>query len=181
MAWGKADDYFSTGEVEYGKKKLQEELAKKYENFKVDVNYYLSFYRKVQSYLAVVDKALEKALGVSSSSDVDKFYVSIVNGEVSIAIDDYYQKGGELHIHANQESSDRVSWAGPATHSSLIYLDVPVFTASEDYLVLNLVGNSEYVVEFNTGGMIIAYQNGIYSSIAYKYSMLEGKVVEWKC
>ena len=176
MAWGKADDYFSTGEAEYRKKKLQEELTKKYENFKVDVNYYLSFYRKVQSYLAVVDKALEKALGVSSSSVVDKFYVSIVNGEVFIAIEDYYQKGGELHIHAN-----RVSWAGPASLSSLIYLDVPVFTASEDYLVLNLVGSSRYVVEFNTDGLIIAYQNGIYSTIAYKYSVLEGKVVEWKC
>jgi hypothetical protein len=176
MAWGKADDYFSTGEAEYRKKKLQEELTKKYAEFKVDVNYYLSFYREVQSYLAVVDKALEKALGVPSSLDTDKFYVSIVNGEVAIAIDDYYQKGGELHIHAN-----RVSWAGPATHSSLIYLDVPVFTASEDYLVLNLVGSSRYVVEFNTDGLIIAYQNGIYSPIAYKYSVLEGKVVEWKC
>ena len=176
MAWGKADDYFSTGEAEYRKKKLQEELTKKYENFKVDVNYYLSFYRKVQSYLEVVDKALEKALGVPSSLDTDKFYVSIVNGEVAIAIDDYYQKGGELHIHAN-----RVSWAGLATHSSLIYLDVPVFTASEDYLVLNLVGSSRYGVEFNTTGLIIDYQNGIYSPIAYKYSVLEGKVVEWKC
>lgn len=176
MAWSKADDYFSTGEADYRKKKLQEELTKKYENFKVDVNYYLSFYREVQSYLAVVDKALEKALGVPPSLNTDKFYVSIVNGEVSIAIEDYYQKGGELHIHAN-----RVSWAGPATHSSLIYLDIPVFTASEDYLVLNLVGSSRYVVEFNTDGMIIAYQNGIYSPIAYKYSVLEGKVVEWKC
>ena len=113
MAWGKADDYFSTGEAEYRKKKLQEELTKKYAEFKVDVNYYLSFYREVQSYLAVVDKALEKVLGVPPSLNTDKFYVSIVNGEVSIAIDDYYQKGGELHIHAN-----RVSWAGPATHSS---------------------------------------------------------------
>lgn len=176
MAWGKADDYFSTGEADYRKKKLQEELTKKYAKFKVDVNYYLSFYREVQSYLAVVDKALEKDIGVSSSSDVDKFYVSIVNGEIAISIDDYYQKGGELHIHANH-----VSWAGPASHSSLIYLDVPVFTASEGYLVLNLVGSSKYVVEFNTDGLIIAYQNGIYSPIAYKYSVLEGKVVEWKC
>ena len=176
MTWGKADDYFSTGEADYRKKKLQEELTKKYENFRVDVNYYLSFYREVRDYLAMVDKELKKIFGVSSSSDVDKFYVSIVNGEVAIAIDDYYQKGGELHIHAN-----RVSWAGPASHSSLIYLDVPVFTASEDYLVLNLVGSSKYVVEFNTDGLIIAYQNGIYSPIAYKYSMLEGKVVEWKC
>ena len=176
MAWGKADDYFSTGEAEYQKKKLQEELTKKYAKFKVDVNYYLSFYREVQSYLEVVDKALEKVLGVPPSLNTDKFYVSIVNGEVSIAIDDYYQKGGELHIHANS-----VSWAGPASHSSLIYLDVPVFTASEDYLVLNLVGSSKYVVEFNTEGLIIAYQNGIYSPIAYKYSVLEGKVVAWKC
>ena len=51
----------------------------------------------------------------------------------------------------------------------------------QPFIVLNLVGSSKYVVEFNTDGLIIAYQNGIYSPIAYKYSVLEGKVVEWKC
>ena len=57
-----------------------------------------------------------------------------------------------------------------------------VFLGQDQLLiVLNLVGSSKYVVEFNTEGLIIAYQSGIYSPIAYKYSVLEGKVVEWKC
>ena len=38
MSWGIADDYLSQSEEEYTKKKQQEELAKLYDNLKVDVN-----------------------------------------------------------------------------------------------------------------------------------------------
>lgn len=181
MSWGIADDYFSKGEEEYQKKKQQEELSNLYENFKLDVQSYLSFYRKVQDYLVKVDKALDKVLGFSSVLDTDKFYVRVVDGKVNITILGYYEKGGELYIHANQESPNCASWSGPSSQNSLQYLDVPTFDASEDYLALNLLNAKSCVVEFNTDGMIIAYKNGIYSSIAYKYSVPEGKVVEWKC
>lgn len=181
MAWGIADDYLSQKEDEYKKKKLQEELSNLYESLEVDVNSYLKFYRKVQDYLVKVDKALDKLLGFPSALDTDKFYVRVMGGKVTITVLGYYEEGGELYIHANQESPNCASWSGPSSQNSFQYLDVPTFDASEDYLALNLPNAKSYVIEFNTDGMIIAYKNGIYSSIAYKYSMLEGKVVEWKC
>lgn len=181
MAWGIADEYLSQKEDEYKKKKQQEELSNLYESVKVDVNSYLNFYRKVQSYLKQVDKALDKVLGFPSLLDTDKFYVRVVDGKVNITILGYYEGGGELYIHANQESPNCASWSGSSSQNSLQYLDVPTFDASEDYLALNLPNAKSYVIEFNTDGMIIAYKNGIYSSIAYKYSVPEGKVVEWKC
>lgn len=181
MAWGIADDYLSRGEEEYQKKKQQEELSNFYNNFRLDVNSYLRFYRKVQDYLVEVDKALDKLLGFSSALDADKFYVCVVGGRVTITVLGYYEEGGELYINANQESPNCVSWSGPSSQNSVRYLDVPTFGASEDYLALNLPNAKSYVIEFNTDGMIIACKNGIYSSIAYKYSVPEGKVVEWKC
>lgn len=181
MSWGIADDYFSKGEEEYQKKKQQEELSKLYESLKVDVNSYLNFYRKVQEYLVKVDNALDKLLGFTSNLDTDKFYVRVMEGKVTITVLGYYEEGGELYIHANQESPNCASWSGPSSQNSIQYLDVPTFDGSEAYLALGLPNAKDYVVEFNTDGYIIAYKNGIYSSIAYKYSVLEGKVVEWKC